>query len=489
MVFAHGQMNERQLEKIMFDFVNGDIDVLVSTTIIETGLDIPNANTMIIHDADRMGLSQLYQLRGRVGRSNRVSYAFLMYKRDKMLKEEAEKRLQAIREFTELGSGIKIAMRDLEIRGAGNVLGAEQHGHMEAVGYDLYCKLLNQAVQALKGKRVEEEDFQTVVDCDINAYIPAGYIKNEYQKLDIYKRISAIENEDEYMDMQDELIDRFGELPKAVENLLKVAYVKALAHRVYMTEVNINRQEIRMTLYPKARLDMEGLPRLIADYQGTLKVRTGEIPGFFYQERSAKNRDSIKMMEKAEEIPGKNGGIGADRRREQDSGGMTDLPAQGGPIDHGDEPGYKNASLTAMERLAFIRLNETGLFVLCVIIVKQLVNCFVGVAADRWQGTAPSILGLAESLLNSCLELLHLLRIIACQSGSEIKDPLGSVLNAPETVLGDSLLSLCLCLGVYGVVAAGHHLPEIVPVCHGNVDPLLLEVLNHHVGEAAHLVV
>ncbi len=306
-VFAHGQMNERQLEKIMFDFVNGDIDVLVSTTIIETGLDIPNANTMIIHDADRMGLSQLYQLRGRVGRSNRVSYAFLMYKRDKMLKEEAEKRLQAIREFTELGSGIKIAMRDLEIRGAGNVLGAEQHGHMEAVGYDLYCKLLNQAVQALKGKRVEEEDFQTVVDCDINAYIPAGYIKNEYQKLDIYKRISAIENEDEYMDMQDELIDRFGELPKAVENLLKVAYVKALAHRVYMTEVNINRQEIRMTLYPKARLDMEGLSRLIADYQGTLKVRTGEIPGFFYQERSAKNRDSIKMMEKAEEILGRMG--------------------------------------------------------------------------------------------------------------------------------------------------------------------------------------
>ncbi len=301
-VFAHGQMNERQLEKIMFDFVNGDIDVLVSTTIIETGLDIPNANTMIIHDADRMGLSQLYQLRGRVGRSNRVSYAFLMYKRDKMLKEEAEKRLQAIREFTELGSGIKIAMRDLEIRGAGNVLGAEQHGHMEAVGYDLYCKLLNQAVQALKGKRIEEEDFQTVVDCDINAYIPAGYIKNEYQKLDIYKRISTIENEEEYMDMQDELIDRFGEMPKAVENLLKVAYLKALAHQAYMTEVNINHQEIRMTMYPKARLNMDGLPGLIARYQGTLKVRPGETPGFLYQERNVRNSDSIKMMEKAEEI-------------------------------------------------------------------------------------------------------------------------------------------------------------------------------------------
>lgn len=301
-VFAHGQMQERQLEKIMFDFVNGDIDVLVSTTIIETGLDIPNANTMIIHDADRMGLSQLYQLRGRVGRSSRVSYAFLMYKRDKMLKEEAEKRLQAIREFTELGSGIKIAMRDLEIRGAGNVLGAEQHGHMEAVGYDLYCKLLNQAVQAIKGRRTEDDDFQTAVDCDINAYIPAGYIKNEYQKLDIYKRISAIENEEEYMDMQDELIDRFGELPKAVENLLKVAYLKALAHRAYMTEVNINRQEIRITMYPKARIDTEKLPQVLSEYRGDLKVTTGDSPGFFYQERNARNRDSIKMMEKAEEI-------------------------------------------------------------------------------------------------------------------------------------------------------------------------------------------
>ena len=301
-VFAHGQMQERQLEKIMFDFVNGDIDVLVSTTIIETGLDIPNANTMIIHDADRMGLSQLYQLRGRVGRSSRTSYAFLMYKRDKMLKEEAEKRLQAIREFTELGSGIKIAMRDLEIRGAGNVLGAEQHGHMEAVGYDLYCKLLNQAVQALKGKRDEEEEFQTAVDCDINAYIPVGYIRNEYQKLDIYKRISAIENEDEYMDMQDELIDRFGELPQPVENLLKVAYLKALAHEVYVTEVNINRQEIRMTLYPRAKIRAEELPGLIAEYRGDMKIQTGEAPGLFYQERDKKNQDSRKMMEKAEEI-------------------------------------------------------------------------------------------------------------------------------------------------------------------------------------------
>ena len=301
-VFAHGQMHEHQLEKIMLDFINGDIDVLVSTTIIETGLDISNANTMIIQDADHMGLSQLYQLRGRVGRSSRTSYAFLMYKRDKVLKEVAEKRLQAIREFTELGSGIKIAMRDLEIRGAGNVLGAEQHGHMEAVGYDLYCKLLNQAVEALRGKRDEEEDFQTVVDCDIDAYIPVSYIKNEYQKLDVYKRISAIESEEEYMDMQDELIDRFGDIPKAVDNLLRIALIKALAHQAYVTEVGINRQEVRISMFPKAKLNTEGIPALVAEYKGALKMQMGDAPGFLYQERNKKNQDCLSMADKAQEI-------------------------------------------------------------------------------------------------------------------------------------------------------------------------------------------
>ena len=178
-------MKERELENIMLDFINGEIDVLVSTTIIETGLDISNANTMIIHDADQLGLSQMYQLRGRVGRSNRMAYAFLLYKRDKLLREVAEKRLSAIREFTDLGSGFKIAMRDLEIRGAGNLLGAEQHGHMEAVGYDLYCKMLNEAVKQLKGE-IEEEPYTTTVDLNVDAFIPVSYIPNEYQKLDIY---------------------------------------------------------------------------------------------------------------------------------------------------------------------------------------------------------------------------------------------------------------------------------------------------------------
>ena len=300
--FAHGQMWEHELERIMADFINGEIDVLVSTTIIETGLDIPNANTMIIHDADRMGLSQLYQLRGRVGRSNRTSYAFLMYKRDKLLREEAEKRLQAIREFTELGSGIKIAMRDLEIRGAGNVLGAEQHGHMEAVGYDLYCKMLNQAVLALKGETLEEDSYDTVVECDIDAYIPGRYIKNEYQKLDIYKRISAIETEEEYMDMQDELMDRFGDIPRSVENLLKIASIRALAHQAYVTEVVINRQEVRLTMYQKAKLQVEKIPDMVRSYKGDLKLVPGDVPSFHYIDRRNKNQDSLEMMGKAEEI-------------------------------------------------------------------------------------------------------------------------------------------------------------------------------------------
>lgn len=300
--FAHGQMNERELERIMLDFVNGEIDVLVSTTIIETGLDIPNANTMIIRDADRLGLSQLYQIRGRIGRSNRTSYAFLMYKRDKILREEAEKRLQAIREFTELGSGIKIAMRDLEIRGAGNLLGAEQHGHMEAVGYDLYCKMLNEAVLLLKGQETEEDRFETVVDCDIDAYIPDSYIRNEYMKLDVYKRISAIENEDEYMDMQDELIDRFGEIPEPVENLLLVAKLKALAHRVYVTELDMNTQEIRMELYPKAKLNVAGIPPIIAEYRSALRFVQAEKPLLFYQDRGTRNKTCGKMIGVAEEI-------------------------------------------------------------------------------------------------------------------------------------------------------------------------------------------
>ena len=209
--FAHGRMGEEQLEKIMYDFIDGEIDVLVSTTIIETGLDISNVNTIIIRESDKMGLSQLYQLRGRVGRTGRTAYAFLMYRRDRILREVAEKRLRAIREYTELGSGFKIAMRDLEIRGAGSMLGRAQHGHMQAVGYDLYCKLLNTAVKQAKGEPVKEE--RTVrVGLSVDAFLPESYIINEEQKLEIYKKIAAIESTEDYDDVREELKDR-GEHP------------------------------------------------------------------------------------------------------------------------------------------------------------------------------------------------------------------------------------------------------------------------------------
>lgn len=280
--FAHGQMKERELENIMFDFINGEIDVLVSTTIIETGLDISNANTMIIDDADRLGLSQLYQLRGRVGRSNRTSYAFLMYKRDKMLKEVAEKRLQAIKEFTELGSGFKIAMKDLEIRGAGNLLGAEQSGHMESVGYDLYCKMLNEAVKSMKGEVAEEENFETSIDMDIDAYIPSTYITNEYQKLDMYKRIAQIRTEEEFLDLQEELMDRFGELPSSVNNLLNIALIKARCHAVYITSYVQKGSNIKMVLYQKAKINADGIPALLEKYKPNLKLTMEANPYFTY---------------------------------------------------------------------------------------------------------------------------------------------------------------------------------------------------------------
>ena len=280
-VFAHGQMSERKLEQIMYDFIEGEIDVLVSTTIIETGLDISNVNTIIIHDADNFGLSQLYQLRGRVGRSNRTSYAFLMYKRDKMLKEVAEKRLQAIREFTELGSGIKIAMKDLEIRGAGNILGARQHGHMESVGYDLYCKLLNEAVAEEKGMEVMDS-FETKIDISIDAFIPPQYIKNEFQKLSVYKQIASIESEEEYRDMQDELMDRFGELPKNVENLLSIALIKALAHKAWITEISNIGTQLKFAMYREAKIDVAGIQAIVDRYKGKLKFVTDSIPYFMY---------------------------------------------------------------------------------------------------------------------------------------------------------------------------------------------------------------
>lgn len=297
--FAHGQMRETQLEDIMYRFINGEIDVLVSTTIIETGLDISNVNTMIIHDADNMGLSQLYQLRGRVGRSNRTAYAFLMYRRNKMLKEVAEKRLAAIREYSDLGSGFKIAMRDLEIRGAGNLLGAQQSGHMEAVGYDLYCKMLHEAVREAKGEKVEES-FDTSVDIRTDAFIPGTYIANESQKLDIYKRIAGIETDEEVEEMLEELIDRFGEPPKSVQNLLEIARIKAAAHSVYVSEITQNEDSLKITMYEHAGIDPAKIPTLIQMCAPALKfVADSKAPYFLYQLRvnsREKNREILEVL-------------------------------------------------------------------------------------------------------------------------------------------------------------------------------------------------
>ncbi|MDF1616474.1 transcription-repair coupling factor [Petrocella sp. FN5] len=278
--YAHGQMSERELENIMFDFINGNIDVLVATTIIETGLDISNVNTMIIHNADRMGLSQLYQLRGRVGRSNRVAYAYLMYKRDKVLKEIAEKRLEAIREFTEFGAGFKIAMRDLEIRGAGNLLGAKQHGHMDAVGYDLYCKLLEKEVRKLKNDFDTEESFETLIDINVDAYIPITYINDEVRKIEAYKKIATIESEADYLDIQDELLDRFGELPKPVINLLEIGYIKGLAHDIGITAILEKEEKYIFEIKKDAKIDPSGIPELIKSYGHSLKFAIADQPYF-----------------------------------------------------------------------------------------------------------------------------------------------------------------------------------------------------------------
>ena len=287
--FAHGQMEKRELEKIMVDFINGDIDVLISTTIIETGMDISNVNTMIIEDADKFGLSQLYQLRGRVGRSNRTAYAFLLYRRDRMLTEVAEKRLSAIREFSDFGSGFKIAMKDLEIRGAGNVLGKSQHGHMAAVGYDLYCKMLNEAVNDLKGIK-NEYSFETNVDLSVDAYIPSTYIKSEYQKLDIYKRIAAIESEEELSDMKDELVDRYGSLSTPAVNLLNIALIKSMAHKIGIMEMKGTIEDgpsgcykTVMKVYPKAEINTEAIPNFIDSFGGAMKLVSGSQPQFIWR--------------------------------------------------------------------------------------------------------------------------------------------------------------------------------------------------------------
>lgn len=297
--FAHGQMSERELEGIMEDFISGETDVLVCTTIIETGMDISNANTIIIQDADRMGLSQLYQLRGRVGRSNRIAYAYLLYRRDKMLREVAEKRLQTIREFTEFGSGFKIAMRDLEIRGAGNLLGAEQHGHMESVGYDMYCRLLEEEVQSLKGETPKEELVETTVDINISAYIPDFYIKNQEQRMELYKKIANVRTQEEYFDIQEEMEDRYGDLPKSVQTLLEIVLLKAEARCLGVSSIVQKRGNVVIEFRPDAKTDPTVLTKKISEGRGKYLFTAGASPYLtlkLQKEKENKALDEIKIL-------------------------------------------------------------------------------------------------------------------------------------------------------------------------------------------------
>lgn len=278
---AHGQMGERELEEIMMGFIKGDADVLVCTSIIESGLDLPNVNTIIVENADYLGLSQLYQIRGRVGRSNRLAYAYITYKRDKVLPEAAEKRLQAIKEFTEFGSGFKIAMRDLEIRGAGNILGPEQHGHIATVGYDMYCRLLEKAVRELKGEPEEAPELEVSIDLEISAYLDAGYISNEGSKIEMYKKIAAIEDEEDASDIRDELTDRYGDLPEAANNLIEIAHIKALAKHLAIVSIAQKDTVITFGLQNVTPGIIRAISELAAvKFKGRLLLNAGSKPYF-----------------------------------------------------------------------------------------------------------------------------------------------------------------------------------------------------------------
>ncbi len=279
---AHGQMSERQLENIMNDFINNESNILVCTTIIETGIDISNANTIIINDADSMGLSQLYQLRGRVGRSNRTAYTYLLYKRNKVLTEVAEKRLQTLRDYTEFGSGFKIAMRDLEIRGAGSLLGEQQSGHLETVGYEMYCTLLDEEIRRLKGEVIEEK-VETLVDLEVSAFISSEYVSNEIQKIELYKKIATIQTEEDKYDVEDELIDKYGDIPTEVYRLLDIALLKAYCNNMRIESVVQKGDIINITCDPLAKISMEKYEVENKKHRGALKLIFKQKPILTYK--------------------------------------------------------------------------------------------------------------------------------------------------------------------------------------------------------------
>ncbi len=292
---AHGQMEERILENTMLDFFNGEFDVLVCTTIIESGLDIPNVNTIIVYDADRLGLSQLYQLRGRVGRSNRLANAYLTYQKDKVLTEPAEKRLQAIKEFTEFGSGYRIAMRDLEIRGAGNLLGREQHGHMEAIGYDLYTKLLEEEVRKLTGKPLEEK-IETSLEINIEGYIPASYIEDENQKIEIYKKIALIDSKDFLYDIEEEIEDRFGDIPEKLRNLLQISYIKHIASSCGIISIIQKNEEVQFKFKSAKHLEAMAVLEIMNQYNRVLSFNGSEEPYFSLKVQENKNEKHLRSI-------------------------------------------------------------------------------------------------------------------------------------------------------------------------------------------------
>ena len=305
---GHGALTENELSNVMFDFINRKTNVLITTTIIETGLDIQNANTLIVDESENFGLSQLYQLRGRVGRSNRTAYAFFMYKDNSYLKEKSEKRLKTIKEFSALGSGIKIAMKDLEIRGAGNLLGISQSGHITQVGYDMYIKMLNEAVKYIKENEgdIDENEFvdsfDTLVIIDIDAYIPETYIDDEDIKFDVYKKISKAETEEEFEDLKVELKDRFGNMPKELDNLFFIAKLKIKAHSLYITKLTIKEKLISITFFEHAKVDGQSIIDIAMKFNGALRVLNGDNVTLTYKTKPMEYSSINKMLNIANTI-------------------------------------------------------------------------------------------------------------------------------------------------------------------------------------------
>ena len=294
--FAHGKMSGNELETIMLDFINGETNVLVCTTILESGIDIPNANTIIVENADRLGLAQLYQIRGRVGRGGTQAYAYITYKRDKLLSEVADKRLKAMKEFTEFGSGFKIAMRDLEIRGAGSMLGEIQHGHMEQVGYDTYCNLLDQVIKEMKDIPQEEErDFQ--IDLNVSSYIPKEYISDSSQKIKIYQDIALCRNEDDVQNIIDEMIDIYGEMPKQVENLLNIARIKFIAKKLYILKIQQKANGVVFS-FDGEKFKFDIVDKLIKEYRNKIKFSPGKEPYITYKIEELSDDKILKEIQK-----------------------------------------------------------------------------------------------------------------------------------------------------------------------------------------------